>query len=237
MDTTDLADLDPFGIFDIEADRLDRHFSALGGRQWDRPSRCAGWTVRDVLAHLAGEEAYNHACLDGDMAGFLATLTEAGVGGANGVDEFNEWSVRRRRDLPVVNVLTEWRTANGETRVRMRERGRDGELTTMAGPYPAGLQAFHYASEYATHADDVGAPVGADEEPGRTRWRARVARFVLHEQGDPAQVEPTDRGYRVSVGDRVAELPETDFVTATVNRLPADHPLDERLRTALACLA
>lgn len=234
MNVTELADLNPFDLFDAEADRLDRFFSRLDDARWRRPSRCAGWTVRDVLAHLAGEEAYNHACLDGDMSGFLALLHDAGV---SGVHEFNEWSVRRRRDLPVAEVLAEWRTANGITRARMRERGFDSELTTLAGPYPNGLQAFHYASEYATHADDVGAPVEPGEEPGRTRWRARVAEFVLDEQGRPAEVDRVNGRYRVVVGDRREEMTEGEFVSATVARLPDDHPLDPRVRDALVCLA
>jgi uncharacterized protein (TIGR03083 family) len=237
MEPVELADLDPFGIFDTEAERLDRFFSSLDDAQWGRQSRCSGWSVRDVLAHLAGEELYNHACLNGDLPGFFALLNRAGLGDA-GVSGFNEWTVRERRSLPVADVLDEWRTANGQTRARMRALGRDAELTTMAGPYPVGLQTFHYASEYATHADDVGAPVEPAEEPGRTHWRARVGRFVLHEQGDPAQVAAASDGdLRVSVGDRSAELSEPDFVTATVARLPGDHPLDPRLRVALAVLA
>ena len=64
----------------------------------------------------------------------------------------------------------------------MTKLGRDAPLTTAAGPYPAGLQAFHYSSEYATHADDVAAPVAAGEELGRTAWRVSFGRFALTEQ-------------------------------------------------------
>jgi hypothetical protein len=79
-------------------------------------------------------------------------------------------------------VLAEWREANGEIRHRMTMLGCDAPLTTAAGPYPAGLQTFHYSSEYATHADDVDAPVAAGEERGRTAWRGSFGRFVLAEQ-------------------------------------------------------
>lgn len=229
-----LADVDPFDLFDTEADRLDRYFDSLSDQDWSRPSGCVGWSVRDVLAHLAGEELYNRACLDADVAGFYRTLEHNGVAGLGG---FNQWCVNQRRDLPVGDVLEEWRTASGETRRRMRERGRDGSLETSVGPYPVGLQAFHYASEYATHADDIGVPVQPYEEPGRTGWRARVGQFALAERHSAAQVEPLDGRYRVSVGNVTAELSASDFVTATVDRLPADHPLDPALRDALACLA
>jgi uncharacterized protein (TIGR03083 family) len=237
MEPVELGDLDPFGLFDAEAARLDRCFSPLDQAGWRAPSRCVGWSVRDVLAHLAGEELYNHACLDGDVAGFFARLHREGVGGSGSFGDFNQWCVRQRRPLPVEQVLAEWRAANGQTRRRMRELGRDGLLETSTGRYPAGLQTFHYASEYATHADDVGAPVGAGEEPGRIRWRASVGRFALREQGAPVEVAATGRGVVVRVADLTAELSERDFVTATVARLPEDHALDRRVRDALACLA
>ncbi|MBP2704564.1 maleylpyruvate isomerase family mycothiol-dependent enzyme [Microbispora sp. RL4-1S] len=231
-----LASLDPFDILDAEAARLDRHFSSLDGDAWNRQSRCAGWTVRDVLAHLAGEELYNHACLDRDVDGFYEMLEHEGVRG--GYEEFNEWCVRRRRRLPVEQVLDEWRGKNAQTRSRMRELGRDGSLATAVGPYPAGLQAFHYSSEFATHADDVGVPVTDDEASGRLGWRTRVGLFALDERGSQATVEPADNGgLRVWVDGRSTVLSPQDFVDATVGRLPAGHPIDPRVSGALRCLA
>lgn len=230
-----LADLDPFAIFDAEADRLDRHFSGLDPEDWSRPSRAAGWSVRDVLGHLAGEELYNHACLDGDVDGFSAMLRREGVEG--GFDAFNEWCVRRRRDLPVEEVLREWRRANGETRERMRALGREADLETLAGPYPVGMQTFHYDAEYATHADDVGAPVSPEEAEGRAWWRARVAMSVLAERGSHAQVEPVGERIWVHAFDASTEMTVPAFVEATAGRLPEDVPLDRRIRAALRCLA
>ena len=42
MDTTALAGLNQFGIFDVEAARLDHFFSGLDEAYWERPSRCLG---------------------------------------------------------------------------------------------------------------------------------------------------------------------------------------------------
>ncbi|TDD08795.1 maleylpyruvate isomerase family mycothiol-dependent enzyme [Nonomuraea deserti] len=229
-----LRDYDPFDILDAEAARLDRFFSGLDEAGWSSPSRCDGWSVRDVLGHLAGEELYNHACLDGTVQDLLARLSAEGVSGYN---DFNEWSVRRRRELPVGEVLEEWRVKNGETRRRMRELGPDAPLDTMAGPYPNGLQAFHYDSEYATHADDVGAPVSADEAEGRTSWRVAVGRFVLAEQEAEVQVEQTAEQIRASVDGVGATLSPAQFVEATVGRLPASSGVDPRVAAALRCLA
>ncbi|MBX6166872.1 MAG: maleylpyruvate isomerase family mycothiol-dependent enzyme [Thermobispora bispora] len=230
-----LRRFDPFDIFDTEAERLDRYFSSLDEAGWSRPSRCEGWSVRDVLAHLAGEELYNQACLDKDLDGFYEMLEREGVQG--GFDEFNRWCVRKRRSLPVDQVLEEWRTRNRDTRRRMRELGRDGLLHTSVGPYPAGLQAFHYASEYATHADDVGAPVAEEESARRLEWRAVFGLVALAEHGSAARGGRAAGRFLVRTADRTAELSPAEFVDATVARLPAGHPLDPALRSALRCLA
>ena len=235
MDAAELAGLNPFGIFDLEAARLDHFFSGLDEAAWDRPSRCPGWTVRDVLSHLAGEELYNHACLNGDLETFRAMVRAAGITG--GYDEFNQWCVRQRRGLPTGEVLAEWREANGETRHRMTELGRDAPLTTAAGPYPAGLQAFHYSSEYATHADDVGAPAAAAERPGRTAWRVSFGRFALTEQDAPVKAWTSDDNIVVQLGSLETELSSEDFVDATVGRLAGTYPIEPALRDALRCLA
>jgi uncharacterized protein (TIGR03083 family) len=235
MDPAALAGLNPFGIFDVEAARLDHFFNGLDEAGWNRPSRCNGWTVRDVLGHLAGEELYNHACLNGDIDSFRATVRAAGITG--GYEEFNQWCVRQRRGLPTAEVLGEWREANAETRHRMNMLGRDAPLITAAGPYPVGLQALHYSSEFATHADDVGAPVAPGEEPGRAAWRVSFGRYALTEHDAPVKTWQSEQAVTIQLGDLGAELPLADFVEATVGRLPAAYPLEPALRAALRCLA
>ncbi|MEU4232993.1 maleylpyruvate isomerase family mycothiol-dependent enzyme [Nonomuraea sp. NPDC026600] len=229
-----LKEFDPFDVFDAEAARLDRFFTGLDDAGWARPSRCEGWSVRDVLGHLAGEELYNHACLDGNVQDLLARLAREGV---NGFHDFNEWCVRQRRTMPVERVLQEWRTENADTRRRMRELGRDALLDTMAGLYPVGMQAFHYDSEYATHADDVGAPVPKEEADARTLWRVAVGRFALSEQEAEVRIEQTAEQIRVNTAGLTTTLSFPEFVEATVGRLTPDDELDPRVASALRCLA
>jgi mycothiol maleylpyruvate isomerase-like protein len=59
VDDHDLIGLDPFAILDLEALRLDAFFSSLKDSGWTRASRCANWTVRDVLGHLLSGEDYH----------------------------------------------------------------------------------------------------------------------------------------------------------------------------------
>ena len=235
MDAAELAGLNPFGIFDVEAARLDHFFSGLDEAGWHRPSRCPGWTVRDVLCHLAGEELYNHACLNGDLEAFR------GHGARRGHHR------RLRRVQPVVRPPAPrparqrgaGRMAGGQRRDPAPDDplGRDAPLTTAAGPYPAGLQAFHYSSEYATHADDVGAPVAPGERPGRTAWRVSFGRFALTEQDAPVKTWISGDNLVVQLGGLTTGLSPEDFVEATVGRLPDTYPIEPALRDALRCLA
>ncbi|KWW99916.1 hypothetical protein TH66_07220 [Carbonactinospora thermoautotrophica] len=229
-----LDDLDPFALLDVESARVDRFFSALRGDGWSRPTRCAGWTVRDLLGHLAAVEEYDLACLD-DRLDELFTRAQAAE--VEELDDFNAWGVRERAHLPAADLLDRWRADNAEFRRRMRERGRGGTLTTSVGPYPVGLQAFHLACEYATHADDLDAPVRPEEEPGRTRWRARFTRFALRENECPVSVTPAGMENIVRCGDEVFVLTDAELVAAGVRRLPAAHPLPPHVRDALTCLA
>ena len=87
-DDSDLEGLDPYDIMDAEAARLDRFFAGLDADAWMQPSRCEGWSVRDVLAHLLASEGYNAASLDGKVAEFLAAWSARGVTDLSSANEF-----------------------------------------------------------------------------------------------------------------------------------------------------
>src|SRR5688572_17426876 len=81
-----LGGADPYDLMDREAARLDAFFASLPAEAWSRPSACAAWDVRAMLGHLAGSEAYNHACLDDALPAFLEGL---GARGVTDMDSFN----------------------------------------------------------------------------------------------------------------------------------------------------
>ncbi len=110
------------------------------------------------------------------------------------------------------------------------------QLTTGAGPYPARWQAWHLASELATHADDIGLPETAAEAPDRLAWRVRFARFALDEMRPDVVVEPGAGGTTVRAEGVEAVLDDAELTAAVNGRLPADHPIDPRLRAALSAL-
>ena len=90
-------------------------------------------------------------------------------------------------------------------------------------------QAFHLASELATHGDDIGAPA----LPGSDEWRPRFAVFAVSEAKPDVTVELQPGTARVTADGREVTLTTDDLVAAANGRLPADHPLDPALRAAL----
>jgi uncharacterized protein (TIGR03083 family) len=232
-DESELTGLDPYDIQEREAARLERFFASLPEDGWARPTRCEGWTVRDMLAHLASVEDYHRACLDDTLDAFLKRGLEAG---ATDLAGFNEWGIRAYDGRAPTDILAEWVEKRGEDVARMR--GRDGgTMTTMVADYPVRLQAFHTATELATHADDAGVPVAPAEASARTDWRARFNRFAVAEDGRDVEILPVEGHNRVRRGDVEAELTDAELVEAVAGRLPADHPLPAELRAVLSLAA
>jgi uncharacterized protein (TIGR03083 family) len=227
-DESILDGLDPFDLLGREADRVHRLFTSEP--DWSRSSRCAGWTVRDMLAHLKGLEDYARANLDNRVRDLFRAAEQAG---ALDVDAFNHWQIQVYAAVPTDELVGEWREAQVANLEELRERGRHGTVDTMVGQYPSWLQTFHFAVEYVTHGDDIFVVVPEEDRPDRTAWRVAFARFVLEELEKPVTV--TTRDDRVVVESDLgwAELSFADFVEASVGRLPDTHPMEVPLRELL----
>ncbi len=228
-DDRELDGLDPYVLLDAEAGRIHEHLAALPEAGWGEPSRCAGWSVRDVLCHLASSEGYHRACLDHDVAAFFA------AGAAEGLDSLAGWNERGIRELDGImnlDVLEQWRHSNAETRRGFREA--DGsDIDSSIGAYPARWQAFHVASELATHADDMRVPVSAAERDARREWRAHVSRFALAEAKPEASVTTTGGLTTVTSADTTVSVDDDLLIDGVAARLPAD-ALDAAARSLLS---
>lgn len=231
-DDSELRQFDPFDALDSEARRLDRFFSGLTGGEWERPSRCRGWTVRDVLAHLASGEEYHRACLDGTVSEFMAGWAERR---ATDLHTANQMAVDDRADRPPEDVLDEWRAANAENRRQFRQRG-DGTVDTSIGDYPCRWQAFHVASELATHGDDVGVPVGDDERGWRRAWRAALSRFALAEVKPDLTIEVVDGRTQVTGRETSVEVADDALVDGVAGRLDDSSGLGPDIRAMLSAM-
>ena len=135
VDDQDLAGLDPYELMAAESARLDNHFQGLVGAAWQQPSRCAGWTVRDVLGHLTATEDYNRACLDGTVQQFLAAV---GAKGATDLATANDIGIREFGDQPPEVVLAIWRDRAAKNRSDFQARD-GGNVDSSVGEYPRAL--------------------------------------------------------------------------------------------------
>jgi uncharacterized protein (TIGR03083 family) len=228
-DVSILDGLDPFDLLEREADRIHQLF--VSEPDWSRSSRCAGWTVRDMLAHLKGLEDYTRANLDNRVGDLFRAAERAG---ALDVDSFNDWQVRGYAGVPTDQLVEEWRQAQRTNGQALRERGRHGLVDTMVGQYSSWLQTFHFAVEYAAHGDDVYVVVPDEERRERTAWRVAFGRFVLGELDKPVTVTPQEHLVVVESDVGRTELSREDFVEAVVGRLPDAHPLEGPLRKLLS---
>lgn len=228
-DAAMLDGLDPFALMDAEAARLDAFYASLPGDRWTDPTGCAAWDQRDLLAHLAACEEYNHACMADAVPAFLEQM---GARGITDMNSFNAAGVADRADRSPAELLEEWRAACGGSRAWFRGHA-GGELPTMVGPYPVDWQAVHLANELAIHADDAAVPVAPAEAAGRTAWLTQVARFLVAETDKAVSVEPVADGIRVGVDGAETVLSPARFVAAVNGRL-VDDDLDPRLRSALS---
>ncbi|MCU0268602.1 MAG: maleylpyruvate isomerase family mycothiol-dependent enzyme [Acidimicrobiales bacterium] len=231
-DDRELVGLDPYDLLDEEAGRIRGHLATFDEAAWAAPSGCAGWSVRDLAAHLAATEEYHHACLDDT----LGPLLERGLAaGATDVHSFNALGVRERAERPADVVVEEWWSANAETRRRLRERD-GGDMATMVGPYPVRWQAFHLASELATHADDLGVAVADAEATHRLAWRARFSRFALAETRPDLAVAVVDGGTHVRGEGIDVVVEDASLVAAVAGRLVDTAGLDDATRTVLSTM-
>ena len=230
VDDQDLAGLDPYELMATEAGRLDRFFATLDAAAWKRPSRCAGWSVRDVLAHLTASEDYNRACLDGTVQQFLQ---EMGAKGATDLATANDLGVHEFDGQSPSEILAVWRAKTARNRDDFRARDAK-DVDSSVGAYPARWQAFHLAFELATHADDVNVPVDPGEAASRVAWQARFARFALKEIKADLVIDARDGRTQVK-GDGVdLELPDDEFVQVVAARVPADSDIDAAVAALLS---
>src|SRR5262245_38457139 len=128
-DDRDLEGLDPYNIMATEVDRLDRHFSGLRDDEWNLATRCQGWSVRDVRAHMTSSEKYNRACLEGTVAALIADTMAKG---ASDLASANEIGIHEYDGRSPESVLEEWRASTRENLAGFRARD-GGEIDSSVG--------------------------------------------------------------------------------------------------------
>jgi uncharacterized protein (TIGR03084 family) len=142
---------------------------------WARPSRCDGWSVADVVLHLAQTDEMALGSATGRFAEVLARLTE-GSGPAGTVDEGADAMVGRERGQPGDAVRDRWQSGADALVGVLAAADPHDRVTWVAGPLSIRTLTTTRLAETWVHTGDVAAAFGKELAPtDRLEHIARLA--------------------------------------------------------------
>lgn len=240
--------------------RMESLLGALTDEQWSHPTRCDGWTVQDVVAHLVGTNQFWQASIASGLAGqptrVLARFDPAAT---------PPLMVEPMRSMTSQEVLEEFVDSNRGffDVVGMLDDATWSMLAEAPpGHIPIRLVVNHAMWDAWIHERDIALPLGitTDEEPDEVRSCLRYVAALaptLAQSREPALrgslvIDATDPEcrYVVEAGATVTVHSGTapsgsvqlrgravDLVEALSIRAPIDQPVAEEGRWLLGGLA
>jgi uncharacterized protein (TIGR03084 family) len=164
-------------VFDdlaAEQERLEGILDGLGEAQWASPSGAPGWTVADVVLHLAqSEESVVVTTSGGDL--------RAGLGPAAGtVEDRVAGLVRAERGAAAEAVFARWQRARRAALDALRAADPDQPVGWVTGPVKPTTLATTRLAEHWAHGLDITGPLGVEfPDTGRLRHVAWLAHRTL----------------------------------------------------------
>jgi uncharacterized protein (TIGR03084 family) len=166
---------------DILEDLADQHvelaglLNGLDEDGWQRYSPCSGWSIADVVLHLAQTDEMAIASIRGTFAETVEALTE-GITGVTSVDEGVDSMVQRERGAPGDAVGKRWAASAEELRRELAAADPGKRVTWVAGELAAKTLAVTRIAETWFHTRDVAEGLGVTIDPtDRIRHIARLA--------------------------------------------------------------
>ena len=160
------------------ADQQHELSGLLSGRpdeDWQRPSRCQGWSVADVVLHLAQTDQLALASAAGRFADAVEHLTD-GMGPAASIDAGADSMVARERGQSATELFDRWRTGAGELCQALAGCDPRTRVQWVAGELSARTLATTRLAETWIHTGDVAAAFGTVPVPTDRLWHiARLA--------------------------------------------------------------
>lgn len=155
----------------------------LSAEDWQRPTRCEGWNVSDVLLHLAQTDEMAIASLEDRIAGFMAeqlgqsdARQSDGSPGAATVDDGAAMMVERERGLSPADLYERWCAASSRLDEMLPECDPRRRVTWVAGKLSVRTLAATRLAECWIHTGDIASAVRVVLEPDdRLRHIARLA--------------------------------------------------------------
>lgn len=156
-------------IFDdlaAEQDRIEKLLAALDDEAWTSPSAAAGWSVADVVLHLAQTEETVVASVGGIS---LAEMLPASVAGMTTMDQIMDQWVCAERGSPAA-TFDRWRRARRVALGALRAADPATPLPWAAAPLRPTTLATTRLAEHWAHALDIVVPLNL-ELPDTDRLR------------------------------------------------------------------
>ena len=163
-----------------EYDRIERILEHLDEGAWLTQSGALGWTVADVVLHLAQSEEAVVASTSG------RSLLEGRTIVGDSVDEIMDNWVRAEGAAPDV-IFTRWQTAKNASVKALREADPQQPLPWVAAPLKPKAMATTRLAEHWAHALDIVGPLGIDT---RTRTGCTTSRGWLTARCPTASPSP-----------------------------------------------
>lgn len=159
-----------FDDLEAEQDRLHGILAGLDEAQWMTESSAAGWSVTDVVLHLAQSE-------EAVVAGGFAALRPPGSDLS--VDETADLTVRSQRAAPAA-VFKRWQEARLAAVAKLRAADPAVPLGWIEVPLKPATLATTRLAEHWAHALDITRPLGLGlPDTGRLRHVAWLAHRSL----------------------------------------------------------
>jgi uncharacterized protein (TIGR03084 family) len=142
---------------------------------WASPTRCEGWSVADVVLHLAQTDEFACASLDGRLAEASAAL-DAGWENPGDVDDAAGAMVAHERGLPNAALLERWSATAGTLRTALAAGDPHRRVRWVRGELSIHTLTATRLAECWIHTGDVAEAVGV--EPVATDRLEHIARLA-----------------------------------------------------------
>jgi uncharacterized protein (TIGR03084 family) len=150
--------------------------SPLSGPDWDRASRCDGWTIADVVLHLAQTNEMAIGSVEGRYREVVDELAHGSRGMGVSVDAGADLMVANERGLGPEVIRARWQV--GADRLQALLAGCDPHTRVdwVVGQLSARTLTTTRLAEAWIHTGDVAEPLGAVQAADDRLWHiARLA--------------------------------------------------------------
>ncbi len=163
------------GALAEQQDELAAMVADLDDAGWRRPSACEGWSVADVVLHLAQTNEMASGSARGDLPAVMSALT-AGLPPARDVDDGADKMVAKERHVGPSAIHERWQRSCDDLRAALLDRQPGDRVTWVVGDMAARSLATTRLAETWIHTGDVADGLGVDLQPAdRLQHVARLA--------------------------------------------------------------